>query len=86
MRSDSDGTDGDLHSKIQEGRKKHVTTAVFGAHFSCIEASSVLTVYFQVSDSVVQLLSSYLVEALLDVCENIMASGKHAVNFFRKTK
>ena len=45
-----------------------------------------LTVYFQVSDSVVQLLSSYHVDALLDVCEDIMASGKHAVNFFSENQ
>ena len=50
--------------------------------FSYIEASSVLTAYFQVSDSVVQLLSSCHVKVLLDVCENLMASDRHAVKLF----
>ena len=41
-----------------------------------------LTVYFQVSDSVIQLLSSCYVEVLLDVCKNMMASDKNAVKLF----
>ena len=41
-----------------------------------------LTVYFKVSDSVIQLLSSCYVEVLLDVCKNMMASDKNAVKLF----
>ena len=38
--------------------------------------------FFQISDSVVQLLSSCQVEVLLDVCENLTASDKHAIRLF----
>ena len=55
---------------------------IFAFKFSYIEASSVLTVYFQVCNSVVQLLSSCHVKVLLDVCENLMASDRHAVKLF----
>ena len=41
-----------------------------------------LTVYFQVSDAIVQLLSSCHVEVLLDTCKILMASDKHAVKLF----
>ena len=41
-----------------------------------------LTVFFQVSDFVIQLLASCNVEVLLDICENLLASCKHAINFF----
>ena len=58
------------------------TKLAFALKFSYIEPSSVLTVYFQVSDSVVQLLSSCPVEVLLDVCENLMASDKSDVKLF----
>ena len=54
----------------------------FAFKFSYIEASSVLTVYFQVCNSVVQLLSSCHVKVLLDVCGNLMASDRHAVKLF----
>ena len=41
-----------------------------------------LTVFFQVSGSVVELLASFHVELLLDVCESLMASDKDAIKFF----
>ena len=46
---------------------------------SYLKSSSILTVYFQVFDSVVQLLSSCDVKVLLCICENLMASNKHGV-------
>ena len=55
---------------------------MFGVTASYIEAVSVHTVFFQVSDSVVELVRSSNVEELVDVCENLMASDKHAVKFF----
>ena len=58
------------------------TKLTFALKFSYFEPLSVLTVYFQVSDFVVQLLSSYHVEVLLDVCENLMASDKSDVKLF----
>ena len=63
-------------------QKENNITFIFGFNFSYIEPSSVLTRYFQVSDSVVQLLSTWPVEMLLDVCENLMASGKSDVKLF----
>ena len=41
-----------------------------------------LTVFFQVSDSVMKLLASYNVEVLLDACDNLMASDKHDIKVF----
>ena len=75
VRSDDD----DDHSKFQE---ENSAKLIFGITFSYIEAISVLTVFFQVSDSVMELVTSSHIEELFDVCENLMASEKHAVNFF----
>ena len=69
--------------KFQE---ENITEVIFGARCSCIEASSVLTLFFQVSDSVVRLLGSYHVEVLLNVCRNLMASDKNAIQFFSNDK
>ena len=41
-----------------------------------------LTVFFQVCDSVVELLASCHVEVLFDVCDHLMASDKHFVTYF----
>ena len=41
-----------------------------------------LTLFFQVCDSVVELLASCHVEVLVDVCDNLMASDKHFVKYF----
>ena len=65
-----------LHSKVQ---KEKTETNV---HFLYIDPSSVLTVFFQVSDSVAELLASCHVEALVDACDNLMASDKHFVKYF----
>ena len=54
---------------------------MFSVNFSYIDPSSVLTVFFQVCDSVVKLLASCHVEALHDVCENLMASDKHFIKY-----
>ena len=69
----------DLQSTIQE---ENDTNLVTGVQFSYIEVSSVLTVYFEVSDSVTELLASCHVEVLLDLCDNLMASDKHTIKFF----
>ena len=55
---------------------------MFGVHFAYIETSSVLMVFFQVSDSVIELLASSNVELLLDVCKNLKASDKHIISIF----
>ena len=68
-----------MHAKVKEDR---VIIENFNAHFSYIDPSSVLTIYFQVSDSVVELLTSRHVKVLVDVCENLMASDTYAVKFF----
>ena len=69
-----------IHSKIEMESNNKLT---FTFKFTYIEASSMLTVYFQVSDSVVQILSSSChVEVLLDVCKNMMASDKNPVKLF----
>ena len=41
-----------------------------------------LTMFFKVSDSVIDLLTHCHVEVLLDICGNLMASDKHAVKLF----
>ena len=66
-------------AKIQ---KESYTKLIFDIHFSYIEASSLLTMFFQVSNSVIELLSSSRVEVLLDVLENLMASDEHTVKLF----
>ena len=38
--------------------------------------------FFQVCDSIMKLLASCHVEVLVDVCKNLMASNKHAINYF----
>ena len=73
------GDDNDDHPKLQEESNAKF---MFGVTASYIEAVSVLTVFFQVSDSVMKLMTSSHVEELIDVCKNLMASDKHAVNFF----
>ena len=65
--------DKDLHFKIHD---------MFNINFSYIDPSSVLAVFFQVCDSVVELLASCHVEVLVDVCDNLMASDKHFVKYF----
>ena len=72
-----------VHFKFQEG---NITEVIFGARCSCIKASSVLTLFFQVSDSVVRLLGSCHVDALINVCRNLMASDKNAIQFFSNDK
>ena len=72
---DDDG----VHAKVKEDR---VIIENFNAEFSYIDPSSVLTVFFQVSDSVVELLTSRHVKVLVDVCENLMASDKYVIKLF----
>ena len=55
---------------------------MFNINFSYIDPSSVLAVFFQVCDSVVELLASCHVEVLVDVCDNLMASDEHFVKYF----
>ena len=45
-----------------------------------------LTVYFQVSDSIIELLVSCHLTALVYVCANLMASEKHGVTLFSETQ
>ena len=68
-----------LHSKTE---MENNTNLILAFKFSYIDPSSVLTAYFQVLDTVVQLLSSCPVDVLLDVCENLMANDKSAVKLF----
>ena len=69
----------DLHSKSQ---KEYTSKAIINVQFSYVDASSVLTVFFQVSDSVVELLRSCHIGVLVDVCDTLMASNKHAIKLF----
>ena len=77
--NDDNDNDDNLYSAILG---ENDTNLVAGVQFSYIEASSVLTVYFQVSDTVTELLASCQVEVLLDVCNNLMASDKHNIKYF----
>ena len=70
-----------LHYKAQEEQKNHVIIET-NVHCLYIDPSSVLTVFFQVCDSVIELLASYHVETLVDVCENLMANNKGFIEFF----
>ena len=45
-----------------------------------------LTVFFQVSDSIIELLASYRLAALVYACVNLMASEKHGVTLFSETQ
>ena len=71
--------DDNLHSTSP---KENDTSLAFGIRSSYIKASSVLTVFFQVSDSVIEFLASCHVKVLLDACKNLLASDKHVINFF----
>ena len=42
----------------------------------------ILTVFFKISDSVTEVLASYSLAALVDVCANLMASNIHAIALF----
>ena len=55
---------------------------IFNDKFSYIDPSSLLMLFFQVSDSIVKLLRSCHIEVLIDICEKLMASKLHAINFF----
>ena len=55
---------------------------IFNNSFSYINPSSVHILFLQVSDSVIELLRSCHVEALVDICERLMASNKHAISYF----
>ena len=74
-----------LHSKVQKEKKDHVIIET-NVHFLYIDPSSVLTLFFQVCDSVVKLLASCHVEVLVDVCDNLMASDKGFVQYFSNNK
>ena len=75
-------TKDDLHSQSEEEENVHVAKVIFDINFSYIDPSSLLTVFFQVCDSVIELLASCHVEVLVDVCENLMASNKCPNKFF----
>ena len=45
-----------------------------------------LTVFFQVCDSVIELLGSCHVEVLVDVCEKLMASNKRFIKYFSENQ
>ena len=74
----SDGDDSTLH----EEKNDHIIKEGVSIQFLNIQASSVLTVFFNVSDSIFKLLASYHVEALVDVCKTLMASNKHIIKLF----
>ena len=78
LKSDVD----DFPSKIQA---EDFIKVVFDT-FSYIEASSVLTVFFQVTDSIVRLLALCHVEGLIDVCTNLMASNKYDIKLFSENQ
>ena len=73
-------------SKIQEERKDYVGRAIFHVPFSYIQASSVVMIFFQVCDSVIELLASFHIEILHNVCKNLMASHQHAIKFFSENQ
>ena len=75
-------TSDDNDELYSEEKKDHITEPIVDVQFSYIEASSVLTVFFQIFDCVIELLASFHVEVLVNVCENLMASNRHAINFF----
>ena len=54
--------------------------------FSYIEASSILTVFFQVTDSIVRLLALCDVKVLINVCTNLMASSKYDIKLFSENQ
>ena len=68
----------DLHSQTQEESARVAQKVIFDIKLSY----TLLTVFFQVCDSVVELLASCHVELLVDVCESLMASNKYPINFF----
>ena len=72
----------DIHSETQKAQEVHDTKMIFSDIFSYIDPSSVLMLFFEVYDSVVELLRSCHVELLVDVCKKLMASNKHAINIF----
>ena len=75
-------SDDDLHSEIQGNKKVQNTKIFFNDKFSYIDPSSLLMSFFQVSDSVAELLRSCHAGVLVDICENLMASNKHTIKFF----
>ena len=50
--------------------------------FHILRDPLVLTLFFKVSDSVIELLASYNLAALVDVCANLMASDMHDIALF----
>ena len=76
LTSDNKVDKDNLHSKIQDSE------VIFDAQISYINASSVLTVFFHVTDSVVELLQLLHVPVILDICKDLMASNKHGIKFF----
>ena len=72
----------DICFEIQEDRKIQNTKIILNDKVSYIDPSSVLLLFFQVSESVVESLGSCHVKVLVDICEKLMASSKHAINYF----
>ena len=62
--------------------EESTTKVNFRVQFSYTDPSTVLTIFFQASASVVDLLQSCHLEVLLDVCKNLMASNKHSISYF----
>ena len=61
-----------------------ITKAACGIQSSYVKSTSILTSFFQVLDSIGEVLlqQSYHVQILTDQCKYLMASGKHNINLF----
>ena len=59
-----------------------ITKATCDIQSFYVKSSSVLTSFFQVLDSIGEVLESYHVEILIDQCKYLMASSKHNINLF----
>ena len=56
-----------------------ITNAAGTLHISYVKSTSVLTFFFQVVDSIVELLQFYDVQILIDQCRHLMASNEYSL-------
>ena len=83
MNADKVTSTGKLESTVYKMVDMHpITKASDSYRSSYVRSTSILTLFFQLVDSIVELLQFYDVQILTDHCGCLMASNEHNINLF----
>ena len=66
-----------VHKKMSDMHVHPITNVAGTLHISYVESTSVLTLFFQVVDSIGELLQFHDAQILIDQCKHLMASNEH---------